>query len=217
MLIEAFAAGAGATAALLLVGGTIALRWQRNAQHYELAKAALDQGLAPPVEPLPAWLLSSRAGAMRVAVGLGLLVAGGVAWLDGAHVPPPRPGPGMSAAMEMMHDHPHGQPPGPDHAPPPPAPEADHPPGPDAPPPGETRPLPPERLPPPPPDPEAVRWLHAQAQMHIGLLAVAAGLIVALTGWVRVLFARLERRHALATATPLVPPAPTASPAPPTP
>ncbi|MCX5662568.1 MAG: hypothetical protein NTW19_23045 [Planctomycetota bacterium] len=49
-------------------------------------------------------------------------------------------------------------------------------------------------LPPPPPNPAWERWHRAQAQLVIGQVAVACGVILTLLGVVRTAFARAERR-----------------------
>jgi hypothetical protein len=59
----------------------MALRWQRNRHQFVLAQAALDKGVAPPwPEGPPFWLASLRQGLVTVALGIGLMLAGGAAW-----------------------------------------------------------------------------------------------------------------------------------------
>jgi hypothetical protein len=76
----------GATAALLVVGGAVFLRWQRSRQEFALTQAAMERGASVPLQGPPAWLASLRQGVMLVVLGLGLAVMGGVWWRLGSGV-----------------------------------------------------------------------------------------------------------------------------------
>lgn len=168
---EAVGGTFGGVAALLLVGGGVLLRSQRERLRFELAKTALDKGVAPPVAAgLPAWLTSLRRAAVILAVGVGLLVAGGRVVRLAKQVPLP---PADALA-------------------------ADVPPAPPAPPAAGVRPTPPP--PPPRPNPAVERWHFAQDEQAIGLAASAGGGILVLLGLARAAFAVVERRYEPAAA-----------------
>src|SRR5689334_8768765 len=76
---EAFAAAAGVTAALLLLGGPMLLRFQRQRQQFLLAKGGLERGLTPVSNDPPVWLQSMRTGVMTLTLGVSLFVAGAIA------------------------------------------------------------------------------------------------------------------------------------------
>ena len=88
----------GIVAAVLLIGGSIALRMQRNRHRFELSKRAIESG-APLPEGPPAWLASRRQALSILALGVGLLIVGGGAWWLGSgaarpagdDAPPPPP------------------------------------------------------------------------------------------------------------------------------
>src|SRR5258707_131726 len=65
----AFAAGFGAMAALLLIGGAVLLRWQRTRLQFSLMQSALEKGTTPLLGNVPLWLLSFRQGAMIFVLG----------------------------------------------------------------------------------------------------------------------------------------------------
>jgi hypothetical protein len=78
----------GVAAALLLIGGSVMLRAQQNRHRFELAKKSLETGHAlPPAEPL--WKGLHRQAQSILAVGLGLLIVGFVAWVSGTRVERP--------------------------------------------------------------------------------------------------------------------------------
>ena len=70
---------AAVAAVLLLFGGPIFLRAQRQRQQYELARLAVEKGTAQLPLDTPAWLQSMRAGVLTLTLGVALLLAGGVA------------------------------------------------------------------------------------------------------------------------------------------
>ena len=78
----------GIVAAVLLIGGSIALRMQRGRHRFELSKRAVDSGTPLPEGP-PLWLASRRQALSILALGLGLLLAGGGAWWLGTLTPRP--------------------------------------------------------------------------------------------------------------------------------
>ena len=59
---DAFAAAAGVAAAVLLLGGPIALRAQRQRHQFLLTRAALEHGVTQLPPGPPAWLQSARTG-----------------------------------------------------------------------------------------------------------------------------------------------------------
>ncbi|NNM85098.1 MAG: hypothetical protein HKL96_04985 [Phycisphaerales bacterium] len=84
---SAFGFGLGITAAILIVGGYLVLRWQRDRQQYLLVQAAIERGLSHLPVAMPLWLASMRQGAMVLALGIGLIIAG-VFVHASAHAPP---------------------------------------------------------------------------------------------------------------------------------
>jgi hypothetical protein len=163
-------------AAVLVVGGAIFLRFQRDRYHFLLMKAALEKGITAFPESVPAWLISMRIGVIALALGLGLACTGLLLYVSAdaldklpasvarqaSDVPLP---PGYAAA---------------------PAPQ----------PPEENRQLPPPRDElRPRPNPEMERWIRIQTQRAAGIVAASIGGILTLLGIVRILFARLEKRY----------------------
>ncbi len=75
-IADSLAVGFGVATAILLVGGSLLLRWQRARLRFALAKIALEKGtpLFPGAPPL--WLMSLRQGIMLVALGVGLMAVG---------------------------------------------------------------------------------------------------------------------------------------------
>jgi hypothetical protein len=194
------------TAAALLVGGGIVLRYQRDRYHFLLTQAALEKGITSFGDAVPPWLVSLRIGALALVLGIGLIGAGvafyrTARWIEEPAIgrqPSPRdatPSPAAAPAADR-------------------APAANDPDAPPAPPPqgrpradDNRRPLPPP--PPSPPQPETPamqRWHRVQTQRTIGLVCVCTGVILSLLGVVRIAFARVERRY-------VAPPAPAAPPA----
>ncbi len=86
---DEFAGAAGVAAAVLLVGTSFALRWQRNRQRFELVRIALENG-ASAFPPGPAyWVASLREGLTILTLGIGLLISGSGAFYMGDRVPMP--------------------------------------------------------------------------------------------------------------------------------
>ena len=87
--VDVFAGALGATAALLLIGGTMILRAQRNRQQFALMQTALEKGItAFPGQP-PFWLLSLRQGITTISLGIALIIVGCGAWAIGHSVDRP--------------------------------------------------------------------------------------------------------------------------------
>ncbi|HEX4343141.1 MAG TPA: hypothetical protein VH255_07105 [Verrucomicrobiae bacterium] len=178
----AFAAGFGALAALLLIGGAVLLRWQRTRLQFSLMQTALEKGTTPLLGNVPLWLLSLRQGAMIFVLGAGLIVVGGGLHGIADKVAEPTAAEFAQARLQQ---------PGP-----PDGNEGQRPPMERG---GEMRrPGPPEgRLGPPPRDepPAIQQWHRAQDQKAVGTLAIASGFILVLLGFVRVIFAFAERKY----------------------
>jgi hypothetical protein len=87
--VDVFAGALGATTALLLIGGTLYLRGQRNRQQFILMQAALEKGITSfPGQP-PFWLLSLRQGVTTIILGIALMIVGAGAWAVGHSVEQP--------------------------------------------------------------------------------------------------------------------------------
>jgi hypothetical protein len=166
---DALAGGFGATAALLLIGGGVLLRWQRARYHFTLAQSALDKGLSPATAGPPAWLVSLRQSVLVLATGVGLMIAGGAVAAWASNVPPPPANSPTTAPAVVVEEPP-------------------SPPGPGGP---ERRPP----QPPPRPDPAREQWDRAQDAFALALAGLASGGILSLLGVVRIAFVVVERRH----------------------
>lgn len=163
---HAFWSGFGVVFALLAVGGYVLLRWQSDRHRFELVKTALERGIPLPSGGPPFWLDSLRAGVLTLTLGLGLLLAGGLAI-------------GLNPAVERPDAETLGAIFGPPDEPPPPP---------------EGKGKGPPRRPPPPPNPAHEAWQRAQTQQSLGLASLAAGLVLSLLGGVRIAFAQYERK-----------------------
>lgn len=101
--VDIFAGSLGATAALLLIGGTLFLRGQRNRQQFILMQTALEKGITSFPGQAPFWLVSLRQGVITITLGIALIIVGAGAWGVGSTVekptaalasePPPPPPP----------------------------------------------------------------------------------------------------------------------------
>ncbi|HVX84352.1 MAG TPA: hypothetical protein VH253_06005 [Phycisphaerae bacterium] len=194
------AAGAfGIVAAVVIAGGAIVLRYQRDRYQFQLLHAALDKGITTLPGSIPPWLLSLRQGVLTLVLGVGLVGAGAALHVAARHIPEaPQPatrgappggltgGPGGGgAALEGGPGDFRPRPPRPGDAegfPPPPNGRL-----------GGENPPPPQN--PPRPDPATERWHRIQTQQLAGVVSVCAGTILALLGVVRIAFARSERRY----------------------
>jgi len=157
----------GITAALLAIGGYVLLQWQRNRYRYLLLQAALEKGITDFPDRIPYWLLSLRQGAAILALGIGLLIAGGVAYglVQGVQLPDMST---VQTSVQSQHEE----------APPAHTPEKG----------------PPK---PPPPSPLLERWHYAQNQQEVSLATMGSGLLLVLLGIVRIGFSRAERKYAV--------------------
>ncbi|HVS70635.1 MAG TPA: hypothetical protein VHQ47_05205 [Phycisphaerae bacterium] len=201
------AAGAfGIAAAIIIAGGAILLRFQRDRYQFRLLHAALDKGITTLPGSIPPWLLSLRQGVLTLVLGIGLVGAGIGLHAAARHIseaPQPATRPTPLARLDPdQHDF---------RPPRPPPPEADgfappnaplRPPGPPAGPQGAGPPEaraagdnPPRPDGPPRPDPATERWHRIQTQQLAGLLSACAGAILVLLGIVRIAFARSERKY----------------------
>jgi len=182
---EAFAAAFGAASAILLVGGYILLRWQRDRQQFLLMHKAMERGINALAGGPPFWVVSLRQGLMILTLGVGLLVVGWVAVItvpeglempQGWQGPMPPMQPGMNGPdrpddQDRQNFRPDQRPPGPRR------------------PPISDRPVP------MPQNPAMERWHRAQDQRMVGLLAIGSGIILILLGIVRTSLAAVERRY----------------------
>lgn len=189
------AAGAfGITAAIVLSGGMILLRYQRDRYQFQLLHAALDKGITALPGAVPPWLLSLRQGVLTLVLGLGLIGSGAALHIAAGTIndlpaaasqpsgpperfrpPPPRDGP--PDARPDGRPGPNGPPNGPPLGPP------------------NGGPQDPDR--PPPPSPQMQRWHRIETQRLTGLIAICSGIILGLLGLVRIGFSRTERKYTL--------------------
>ena len=169
-----FVSSFGVTAAILVIGGYILLQWQRNRHRYELMRAALEKGITVFPDRSPYWLLSLRQGAAILALGVGLLVVGGVGYAMFHEVQPPD----VSIAQSSMTaiDKELSSPRGPEE---------------------KLNPPRPDRPKPPIPNPVLERWHRAENQKTVGLVTMGCGAVLMLLGIVRIGFARVERKCSL--------------------
>jgi hypothetical protein len=86
---HAFWTGFGVVFALLAAGGYVLLRWQSDRHRFLLVRLALERGIPLPSAGPPYWVDSLRAGVLTLALGLGLLLAGGAATAMALRVPRP--------------------------------------------------------------------------------------------------------------------------------
>jgi hypothetical protein len=164
---DTFAGALGVTMAAVLVGGPLALRWQRNRHHFILAQAALAKGITRFPKGPPFWLLSLRQGITALTLGVGLLIVGSVACGLTWRIDPPAVATGPMATTS---------PAGVAFAPetPPPRPGHDAPPGPNL---------------------AVEEWHRLQEINSLGLMMVGSGFILSLLGVMRIAFAATERRY----------------------
>lgn len=174
---DAFAGVFGGTAAVLLLGGPLLLRWQRNRQQFLLAQAALAQGVTRFPKGPPFWLMSLRQGITTLTLGLALLVIGGVAsWLTWSATLPAITATSQSLTVTTQPSQiasPSGLP----------AQEIE--------PVGRG----PARLGPPAPNPQREEWHRIKSINSLGLMALATSFVLTLLGIVRIAFAGTERRY----------------------
>jgi hypothetical protein len=193
-------------AAVLLVAGWLAIRWQQDRQRFQLMQTALEKGITRFPDAPPFWLVSMRQALTMLALGVSLVLVGGGALWVGRQTPMP------STANLQFHSEPR---PDQDFAPNSPPDSR----SPDARPRDNNRPpRPGERIDqrpdgrpdfngpirhpaPPAPNPEMERWHQAQVEQTGGLVSIGIGIILAFVGVVRVVFAQAERQYTLSRAS----------------
>jgi hypothetical protein len=184
--VDVFAGALGGTAAVLLIGGAIFLRGQRNRQQFALMQTALEKGFtAFPGQP-PFWLLSLRQGITTIALGVALIIVGTGAWVIGHSVERPD----AAIASEPK---------------PPPPPRLEGPGDGDGPPEGRQGPPMlggPEGRRPPQRNPLIEQWQRAQMEETVGQIALGCGVVLLLLGGTRTAFAKTERRYGETPVTP---------------
>src|SRR5260370_34587421 len=79
-------------AAVLLVGGWLAIRWQQDRHRFQLMRTALEKGITRFPDAPPFWLLSMRQGVTMLALGVALALVGGGAFWGGRQTPMPAAG-----------------------------------------------------------------------------------------------------------------------------
>ena len=173
---DAFAGVFGGTAAVLLVGGPMLLRWQRNRQQFLLTQSALAQGVTRFPKGPPFWLLSLRQGIVTLTLGIGLFVVGGAASWPTWTIEPPSFATTQPTAMTLPN-------------------QATMPSGVMPAPALEPVPAGPGRLGPPLPNPALEEWHRMKSINSLGLMSLATGFVLTLLGIARIGFARTERRH----------------------
>ncbi len=163
------------TAAVLLIGGAILIRLQRDRQHFRLMQLALERGITAFPGVPPGWLISLRIGCLIAVLGVGLMFSGGVVWFAAPNLETlPEAIPATTASAIPRSAAPAQTPPA----------TAQQ----------DERPLGPEN-PPPEPDPQMERWHRIESEKIAGLVGVCAGAILTALGVVRMLFARMERMY----------------------
>jgi hypothetical protein len=186
----------GVAAAILLVGGWVLLRYQRDRQHFQLMQAALDRGVTSMPGMVAGWVVSLRQGFLALMLGLGLVGAGLALDRTADRIEPAPVLPTTTAPARPMDDRPFPPPPGPMGRREGGDPMRDGPPGMrDGPPRDGQRMGMPDGPPPPRWNPAMERWQSVKTQKQAGLVTMCAGGILALLGLVRIAFSRLERKY----------------------
>jgi len=113
-------------AAILLIGGAILIRLQRDRHHFRLMQMALERGITAFPGVPPGWLISLRIGCLVLVLGIGLVIAGlllcppistsGPIAIGGATAPAPPPPPSIAGDPRSASPQ----------TPPPPNPEMEH-------------------------------------------------------------------------------------------
>jgi hypothetical protein len=166
---DTFAGAFGVTMAVLLIGGPLVLRWQRNSHQFKLAQAAIASGVTRFPKGPPFWLLSLRQGITALTLGVALLIVGSIAFGLTCRIDVPAPaapaGPPATTLPDRI------------------ARAADA-----APRPG--------RESPPQPNLPVEEWHRLKTINTLGLMTLGSGFVLALLGVMRIAFAATERRHA---------------------
>jgi hypothetical protein len=76
MIWEILIGSFGVAGAILLVGGAIYVRMQRDRQQFQLMQMALEKGITSMPGMVPGWLLSLRQGVLALILGLGVACSG---------------------------------------------------------------------------------------------------------------------------------------------
>jgi hypothetical protein len=176
MIWEILIGSFGVAGAILLVGGAIYVRLQRDRQQFQLMQTALEKGITSMPGMIPGWMLSLRQGMLALILGLGVACSGIALHATASSIAEP-----PAAAYQR---------PGPPNDAPPPPQQSDGRPQRD-----DRPPLPPH----PPQNPAMDRWHRVESQKLIGLVAICSGAILATLGLVRIAFSRLERRYTEST------------------
>lgn len=193
-------------AAVLLVAGWLAIRWQQDRQRFQLMQTALEKGITRFPDAPPFWLVSMRQALTMLALGVALvLVGGGASWV-GRQTPmpaaanlqnPSEPHPDQDLAPDSrLESRSPDARPRDDNRPPRPGDRTDQHPD------GRPELNGPNRRPAPPaPNPEMERWHQAQVEQTGGLVSIGIGIILAFVGVVRVVFAQAERQYTVSRAS----------------
>jgi hypothetical protein len=189
-----FLGGSLGVAAILLVGGWIALRWQQDRHRFQLMQTALEKGITRFPDTPPYWLVSMRQGLTMLAVGIALAVVGGGAFWLGHQTPMPEMNAVFAGPQGFVPDE------YPDRRPAPRFEDDRDARGPDRRPDPRPEPPGPGRRP-PIINPQFERWHQAQAQQTAGVMSVGIGIILLFVGVIRVLFAQAERQYSNVSST----------------
>lgn len=156
----------GIASAFLLIAAYVFLRWQQNRHQLELAKLSLERGYGLALSESVAWLDALRRAVGATAVGLGLVIAGGLIWYNASATPMPEEN---YTAIELSQAEPTS-----------PQPSAG----------GHNRPKPFK----PRPSPQLEVWDRAQQRISFGMYCVVAGSGLLSLGVVGIVFCMLEKR-----------------------
>lgn len=172
---DVFAGAFGATTALVVCGGFMALRYQRAKFRHSLMMTAMERGATLPATT-PLWLASMRQGVSILVIGATLFLVGGAGVGHADKVP--MPAGAMSAPVPPPEE--------------PPALPSDAVKGPAT----DFGPRARHHPAPPPPEAPAMReWHQAQDTKRAGIIGVVSGLLLSGLGLVRVIFAFVERSY----------------------
>ncbi len=177
MIWEILIGSFGVAGAILLVGGAIFVRLQRDRQQFKLMQMSLEKGITSLPGMVPGWMLSLRQGVLALILGLGVACSGIALHVTADAVAEPPAG---------AFQRPGGGPGSGDMRPPPRQFDGG---------PGRDDRLPPPPLVGPPRSPAMDRWHRVESQKLIGLVAICTGAILAALGLVRIAFSRLERKY----------------------
>jgi hypothetical protein len=189
-----FLGGSLGIAAILLVAGWLALRWQQDRHRFRLMQTALEKGITRFPDSPPYWLVSMRQGLTMLALGIALAAVGGGAFWLGKQTPMPDMAKIFTGPQQF------GPEDAPDRRPVPRRDDEYSADGPDRRPDRRPEPPGPGRRP-PVMNPEMERWHQAQAQQTVGLVSAGIGVILLFVGVIRVVFAQAERQYSTGHST----------------